>query len=65
MDELLKILEAMKSARQRWCADVVDDPEDMFLEYPEFLNWAIPSLEKYIMNITDAPTSLMQRGDKQ
>ncbi len=47
MDDLRAVLEAMKKAKARWCdAKEVDDPEEMFEEYPEFLNWAIPIVEK-------------------
>ena len=48
MDNLKQILNKMKKADERWNADVVDDAEEMWIEYPEFLTWAIPILEKYI-----------------
>ena len=49
MDELKKILDSMKKSSLRWNAEIVDDPEEMFDEYPKFLLWAIPLLEKYIL----------------
>ena len=50
MNDLQRVLDKMKQAQQRWCADVVEDPEDMFSEYPEFLNWAITILHNHILN---------------
>ncbi len=50
MNDLKEVLSAMKEANERWNADVVDDPEEMFNEYPEFLSWAIPILEKYVQD---------------
>ena len=48
MDELKKVLAAMKKADERWNADEVDDSEEAGPEYAEFLTWAIPIIEKHI-----------------
>ena len=49
MKDLEAVLSRMKKAQERWClAEIVDDPEEMWEEYPKFLDWAIPILEKSI-----------------
>lgn len=45
MNDLKDVLKSMKESQARWCTDEVDDPEEMWTEYPEFLNRAIPILE--------------------
>lgn len=48
--ELEKVLVFMKESQKHWCADTVDDAEEMWTEYPYFLDWAIPIIEKHLEN---------------
>lgn len=45
MDSVKDVIKSMQESRERWCADEVDDPEEMWVEYPSFLEWAVPILE--------------------
>ena len=46
MSTLDNVLKSMKESQKRWCADEVDDAEEMWSEYPGFLDWAVPIIEK-------------------
>lgn len=46
---LHKLLEYMKESQKTWCEEGdISDAEDMWIEYPEFLEWAVPLLEDFI-----------------
>ncbi len=48
MSALERILEKLQKARERWCAETVDDPEEMWLEVPELLDDIVPKLEEVV-----------------
>lgn len=48
MEKLKGLLEELKVAQKRWCAEEVDDAEEMWIEYPDFINRAIPIIEEVI-----------------
>jgi hypothetical protein len=45
-EALINLLEELKALRRRWCAESVDDEEDMWTEIPAFLDRAVPEMEK-------------------
>lgn len=47
------LLTDLKQAHKKWCSTCVDDAEEMWLEYPEFIDSLIPEIE----NILDLPIS--------
>ncbi len=46
MPDLKDVIQRMKELQNKYCRDSVDDGEEMFIDMPEFLNWAIPILEE-------------------
>jgi hypothetical protein len=48
---LAKILSTLKTARDRWCAEEVDDAEEMWIEIPEMLDEIVPELESTLLQI--------------
>lgn len=44
--KLKKVLEALTKSRDRWCAECVDDSEDMLTEIPDLLCYAVRSMEE-------------------
>lgn len=47
------LLADLEQAHKRWCSECVDDAEEMWIEYPEFIDSLIPKIE----NILDLPIS--------
>ena len=49
MKDINDVLAEMLKAKAKWLdAEEVDDAEDMWTEYPEFLKWAVPVLEQHL-----------------
>ena len=48
MDDLREILKKMKKLQARWCTEMCDDAEEMWIEVPEFLDWAVPIMEEFL-----------------
>ena len=46
--ELRQILAEMKALQKRWCAEEVSDGEEMWIQIPEWLNKAVPKLERIL-----------------
>jgi hypothetical protein len=47
MDALRRVYEGLRDLKDRWAPDddrSVDDAEDMWVEVPEFLRWAVPEM---------------------
>jgi hypothetical protein len=44
--KLKEVLTALTKSRDRWCAECVDDSEDMFTEIPELLSYAVQTMEE-------------------
>jgi hypothetical protein len=42
---LNKLLSSLRESHKRWCSDCVDDPEEMYGEYPDFIDGTISELE--------------------
>ena len=49
---LTELLRELKEAQKRWCADEVDDAEEMWIEYPDFIQSTIPKIEELLRNGT-------------
>jgi hypothetical protein len=47
-DRLLRVLERLQRARARWCAEAVDDPEEMWMDIPEMLDVVVPEMESVL-----------------
>ena len=44
--KLKEVLETLKESRNRWCAECVDDSEDMLTEIPGLLTYAVQVMEE-------------------
>lgn len=42
---LFEILDRLKEAQKRWCAETVDDAEEMWMDIPEMLDEIVPKME--------------------
>jgi hypothetical protein len=47
-DVLIEILETLKAAQRRWCAEEVDDAEEMWSDVPEMLDEIVPKMERVL-----------------
>lgn len=45
---LTDLLKSLKESRKRWCSNCVDDAEEMWTEYPEFIEAEINSIENLL-----------------
>ena len=52
---LRDILDEMKKLRDHWCAEEVDDAEEMWTEIPPFLAMAVPAMEKALGDAYSIP----------
>jgi hypothetical protein len=39
-----EVLAKLKKLQEAWCADEVDDPEDLMNDIPEFIDYAVDAL---------------------
>jgi hypothetical protein len=44
-ERLQKVYAILKEQQERWCAEEIDDPEEMWVEIPQVLDEVIPLLE--------------------
>ena len=48
IEALRGVLKEMQELRDRWCAEEIDDAEEMWVDIPEFLSRAVPAMEAAI-----------------
>lgn len=46
MNDLSDVIERLEKAKKRWLTESVDDPEEMWVEYQEFIEFSLPILIK-------------------
>lgn len=44
IEKIRSVLKALEKSQTRWCAETVDDAEDMWQEIPGLLDWAVNEL---------------------
>lgn len=46
---LIEVLERLKAAQKRWCAEEMDDAEEMWSDIPELLDEVVPKMEQALI----------------
>jgi hypothetical protein len=54
---LIEVLERLKNAQKRWCAEEMDDAEEMWSDIPEMLDEIVPMMEKALECEPDVGTT--------